>query len=139
MSRSGYSDDGDAWQMIMWRGAVSSAIFGKRGQAFLKEMLAVLDAMPDKKLIKEELEKDGQVCAMGAVGKARGLDMSNLDPEEPELVAAKFGIARALAREIMYMNDEYSYTTISEEERFKLIRKWVVENIKHDPQRTDNT
>jgi len=47
MSRSGYSDDcDDQWSLICWRGAVKSAIRGKRGQAFLKEMLAALDALP---------------------------------------------------------------------------------------------
>lgn len=32
MSRCGYSDDYDQWALIRWRGAVESAIRGKRGQ-----------------------------------------------------------------------------------------------------------
>lgn len=57
MSRSGYSDDydGDNWDLIRWRGAVTSAIRGKRGQAFLREALAALDAMPEKQLIAGDL------------------------------------------------------------------------------------
>lgn len=35
MSRSGYSDDCYGWELICWRGAVNSAIKGKRGQSFL--------------------------------------------------------------------------------------------------------
>lgn len=35
MSRSGYTDDCDGWQLIMYRGAVASAIRGARGQRLL--------------------------------------------------------------------------------------------------------
>ena len=62
MSRSGYSEDCDGWALVRWRGAVKSAIRGQRGQAFLRELLAALDAIPDKRLIAEEL-----VDAQGAV------------------------------------------------------------------------
>lgn len=47
MSRSGYNDDCDGWALIRWRGAVNSAINGKRGQAFLRELVAALDAAYD--------------------------------------------------------------------------------------------
>lgn len=61
MSRSGYVDDMcDEWAMIRYRGAVKSAIRGKRGQAFLREMLAALDAMPEKRLTAGALIFDGQ-------------------------------------------------------------------------------
>ncbi len=49
MSRSGYSDDCDNLQL--WRQAVDRAISGKRGQAVLREMLASLEALPQKRLI----------------------------------------------------------------------------------------
>lgn len=65
MSRSGYSDECDDWQLIMWRGAVASSMRGRRGQAFLKETLAALDALPEKKLIDYDLEREGAVCALG--------------------------------------------------------------------------
>ena len=70
MSRSGYSDDWDIGDNSGWlyRGAVERAIKGKRGQAFLKEMLAAMDALPEPKLIAEELEQEGAVCAIGSVG-----------------------------------------------------------------------
>lgn len=52
MSRSGYADwCDDNWAMIRWRGAVASAVRGKRGQAFLRELATTLDAMPEKRLI----------------------------------------------------------------------------------------
>lgn len=131
MSRSGYSEDGDSdWAMIRWRGAVNSAIKGSRGQAFLKEMLAALDALPEKKLIAHELEQDGAVCALGAVGKARGIAMEGIDPEDSETVARTFGIAPALAKEIVFMNDEASYYNITPEKRYADVRAWVVEQIR---------
>ena len=88
MSRSGYVDDvDDNWDLIRWRGAVKSALRGKRGQAFLKEMIEALDALPEKMLIGNTLEADGMVCAMGAVGLKRGVDMAKIDPEEREHLA----------------------------------------------------
>jgi hypothetical protein len=134
MSRSGYTDDwdGENWQYICGRGAVVSAFRGKRGQAFLREMLAALDAMPEKKLIAHDLEVDGAVCALGAVGKVRGLDMSKLDPEDPETVSGAFGIATSMAREIVYENDEAGSVRETPEERFVRIRAWIAKEIRGD-------
>src|SRR5437868_4429286 len=103
MSRSGYSDDCDGWAAIRWRGAVAAATKGARGQALLREMMAALDAMPVKELVAHELEAEGSYCALGVVGKARGLDMAKLDPEDRDQVAEAFGIAPALAAEIVYV------------------------------------
>ncbi len=145
MSRSGYSDDwdGSQWDMICWRGAVTSAIKGSRGQAFLKEMLAAMDAMPEKRLIAHDLAKPRlvdpeagtavlEVCAIGTVGAARGVDMSKLDPEDLDSVAGVFKIAPALAAEIVYMNDEFLYWSKKEtpEARFIRMRQWIASQIK---------
>lgn len=130
MSRSGYSYDCDNVQL--WRGAVDKAIHGKRGQAFLRELLASLDALPEKKLIAEELENaDGCVCAIGAVGKARGVDMSQIDYFEPGRVGSSFGISRAMAAEIEYVNDEEGPYGAHETDdaRFVRVRAWVVSQI----------
>lgn len=137
MSRSGYTDDycDNQWDMIRWRGAVNSAIKGSRGQAFLKEMLAALDTLPEPILIKDDLEKVGKVCAIGAVGQARGIDMSKLDPEDRYSVGHTFGIAPALASEIVYMNDEWIYYRDDEtpEARFTRMRQWIISLIKPEP------
>ena len=106
MSRSGYSDDCENWELIKWRGQVASATRGKRGQKLLREMLAALDAMPVKRLVAEELVNEGEVCALGALGQARGVKMEDLDPEDYEAVADRFDIAHQLAQEIVYENDE---------------------------------
>lgn len=134
MSRSGYNEDCDNdWSLICYRGAVASAIRGKRGQEFLYEMLHALHALPEHKLIADDLEKDGRVCAIGAVGKARGVNMAALDPEDADALAAAFGISPALAREIVYMNDEYWYgSPETPEARFARMRKWIEENIRKE-------
>ena len=134
MSRSGYIDDCDEeWRFALYRGRVVRAFKGKRGQAFLKEMLAALDALPEKKLIADDLEtEDGAVCAIGAVGKARGITMTEWDPEDAERVAAAFGIAVSMAREIVYTNDE-DFASDTPEDRFTKMRKWIMSEIIPDP------
>lgn len=129
MSRSGYVDDLENWQLIMWRGAVKSAMRGKRGQAFFKEALAALDAMPEKRLIANTLEADGEFCLLGALGHHKNMDVSKLDPEDSELVSDQFNIADALAREAVFMNDEGAYYDETPEQRWIRMRKWVESNI----------
>lgn len=144
MSRSGYHDDFNDWSLICWRGAVVSALRGKRGQAFLKEMLVALKALPFHVLAKNELETSTPmslshwgmhpvetVCALGAVGKARGIDMSNLDPEDSATISHVFGIAEAMAREIVYINDECDYYNISSpEKRYYEMMDWIWNQIR---------
>lgn len=139
MSRSGYFDDEYDPQLTnCWRGAVDSAINGQRGQAFLKEMQQAMEQLPEKKLIAEDLEiKDGGVCAIGTVGRARGIDMTNIDPEDSDTVAKLFGIAPALAREIVYMNDEGNHRPETPEERFTRMQTWVRSNLTRARQHLD--
>lgn len=128
MSRSGYSEDCWGWELAQWRGSVARALKGRRGQAFLREMLTALDAMPEKRLIRAALEEEGEVCAIGAVGKARGVNMDGIDPEDRDAVAKIFGIAPALVAEIADMNDEMFYR-LSPESRFDHMREWVASKI----------
>jgi len=127
MSRHSYSDSLDEWAMGRWRGAVASAIRGKRGQRLLRELAAALDAMSVKSLIEGSLEFEGEVCALGALGMARGIDMSHVDPNDAEQVADTFGCSKALAREIMYENDEQWQVT--PEQRWQAMRRWVERQI----------
>lgn len=142
MSRSGYSDDCDGWDLIRWRGAVASAIRGKRGQAFLREALAALDALPEKRLVSndlvvvdgdDDLAEETNVCLLGAVGLGRRLDLRGIDPEDREKVAGIFGIPYSFACEIMHENDEHFSWDIEQrrsvpetpEQRFMRMRRWI--------------
>lgn len=131
MSRSGYTDDCDGWDLIRWRGAVAAAIRGKRGQAFLLEMWRAMTALPEPKLIANSLvARDGAVCAMGAVARTRGLDLSQVDPEDGDRVAEIFGIPPSLAKEIAFLNDDEWGRKLTPEARWEKMKKWAEENLK---------
>lgn len=137
MSRSGYSDDYDAdGTGGLWRGAVTRAIKGKRGQALLREVAAALDAMPSKTLVAESLvTADGQFCTLGALGAVRGLDLKTIHPEDWDQVAKAFNVAPALVREIVYENDEagdvmrWNQPPETDAERWARMRAWVAKQI----------
>lgn len=142
MSRSGYSDDcDDNWALICWRGAVKSALRGRRGQAFLRELIDALDALPQPRLISHDLvvapeyEVIGaaEYCALGAVGRQRRLALTEVDPYDRETVAGTFGIADAMAAEIMHENDEGGgYWNDTPEKRWARVRAWAVANLKKE-------
>jgi hypothetical protein len=132
MSRSGYIDDYyDDWQVInVWRGAVSSSIRGKRGQAFLRELIDALDAMPKKRLVAHDLKNDEGVCALGCVGVSRGLNVDALDPDDWNGLATAFNIAAPLVREIEYENDEAGAWNDTPEKRWTRVRNWAARQIR---------
>lgn len=133
MSRSGYGDYcGDQWVLIRWRGAVASAMRGKRGQAFLREALAALDALPNAELVAGDLRRSGSVCTLGAVGVSRGTPLESVDPYDNEAVASLFGLPHAMACEVMWMNDEAGYRDETPRRRWERMRAWLVENIRGD-------
>lgn len=136
MSRSGYSEEiDDLWGWIRYRGAVNSSITGKREQDFLKELRSGLDEMEVKELISGELETQGQFCALGVVGKNRWMNLDSINPDKPEQVSKAFNIAKALAAEIAWVNDdEGSYRNYDESagQRWVRVRNWVESNIKKD-------
>lgn len=133
MSRSGYSEDLDQWALIKWRGQVASAIRGKRGQAFLRELLAALDAMPEKRLIARDLQNaQGEVCTLGCIAVARGVPVTDYDVEDDdhrEALGATLGIAHQLIAEIEFENDEQWFRTETPEQRWARMRQWVASQI----------
>ncbi len=123
MSRSGYSDDLDQNLLNIYRANVDRASYGKRGRKFFRDLVAALDAMPEKKLIRGELEAGGEVCALGSLGRARAVPMKGEDTTDTERMGDLFGIAKCLAAETMYENDErYGETP---EQRWERMRKWA--------------
>lgn len=109
MSRSGLvEDDGDdPLAHGRWRGAVKSAINGKRGQQFLRELADALDAMPEKVLVAGELQAaNGCHCTLGVIGQKRGLDVASMDIDDYDAIAASLQVSAKIAQEIMWENDE---------------------------------
>ena len=134
MSRHGYSNDCD--NLAMWRGVIASATRGKRGQAFFRALIAALDAMPEKRLVAGDLETaEGSVCALGCLGKARGLDIRSVDTEDWSKLGELFDIAPQLAQEVMFMNDEGGAR--APENRWRLVRDWAARQIRVEPTEID--
>lgn len=131
MSRSGYVDDLDPWPLIKWRGQVTSALRGRRGQRLLRDLIAALDALPEKRLIEGAFEQDGEFCALGAAGRLRGIDLSDLypDEEDAERVAERFDVAHQLVREVTFVNDEDGPPRETPERRFQRVRSWAVKQL----------
>ena len=77
------------------------------------------------------------------MGAKRGIDVSAIDPEDPDEVARAFDIASCLASEIAYINDECGdefkqqvvggrWMRVEETpaSRWTRVRKWVQEQIR---------
>lgn len=80
-------DTRDVLRMYAWDANLDRQIKGKRGQAFLRELLAALEALPSKRLVANELAKDGEVCTLGALALKRRTDAG----EDRERVLADLG------------------------------------------------
>lgn len=130
MGRSGYSDDyGDEFPGLihLYRASVDRALLGGRGQKFLHKLRDALDAMPVKRLIADEIQDEhGEVCALGAVD-------ASVTAYDADDVAPHFGIARSMAAEIMYQNDEAEWRPETPEERWTRMRAWVDRQIPREP------
>lgn len=136
MRRSGYGecDDVSSYTEGMWEQVVRRTLSGKRGEAFLRELLATLDAMPIKELIAEDFERQGQVCTLGAAFRARGLAMLDASQYETFEISRQasslLGISNAMAAHIMYMNDEdVEPSRETSAQRWSRIRAWVAGQI----------
>lgn len=143
MSRSGYSDDCEGSDLAMWRGVIASATRGKRGQKFFRDLVAALDAMPVKRLVAGDLQTpEGEVCALGALGQARGVEMKRgefLEYPDDDMfdgnkLGATFDIAAPLAQETMFVNDEGGpWRGETDEQRWTRVRAWAARQIRVTP------
>lgn len=139
MSRSGYTDDdwdddSDA-RHNLYRANVDRAIKGRRGQKFFRELAAAMDAMPEKVLITDELiNEEGDCCTLGVVCRSRGLDVSEVDVEDPDEVGKLLRIPSMLAAEIEWWNDDDGAWKSSEtpQDRWVRMRRWVESHIEKD-------
>lgn len=131
MSRHGYTDhNDDPLALGRWRAQVKNTIRSKRGQTFLLELAAAMDAMPERVLIANELiDSEGSCCTIGVVCAARNIDVSTTDPECPESVANLVGIAHQMAAEIEYVNDDVGSLREAPEKRWTRMRAWVRKQI----------
>lgn len=132
MGRDGYCDFLDGRELGLWRARVASAIRGRRGQKLLTDLRAGLDAMPERKLIAGYFQAEGgERCALGVAADCRGVDLSDITPEDleedpdsaNEVVADRLNVAECLVREIEFINDEVSPPEPAR--RWQRVRDWV--------------
>lgn len=135
MSRLYYENDCDYIEGLQ-HGWLSSAIRGRRGQAFLRELVAALDALPAPELSCGALEdaQTGCCCAFGAVRRLRGPENVKLDfhPDEEEIaptyLAEPFGVSETLAWAVVQANEEIDEqnTEPARRRRWARVRAWAV-------------
>lgn len=128
MSRFGDSDCDNNYYFL-WPSVIQRGIQGKRGQAFLTELVDALDALPTKELITGDLVLEGNCCALGAVALSRGTDVSWVDPLDHRGVAKALGTLYTVANEVAYQNDEMGHVDETPAQRWVRVRKWAVEQI----------
>lgn len=144
MSRINYSDDEDFQnQSMFWEANQERSIRGQKGQVALRELEAALLALPEKRLIAEELENAaGEVCAIGALVKFKGGENPRVvddmgqaplgdgeilweEVEEATLEAAQgLGVPRLVALAVVYQNDD-EWRPFTPEQRYDKMLRWV--------------
>ena len=144
MSRfwEGESDDPLDWGR--YEAAKRSTLRGKRGQAFLRELIAALDALPKPELSEGALgdRRTGCVCALGAVALAQGDSFDDLAKDDgswgPEDAAEWYGISPTLANEIISANDEWrdGNDAKTRQSRWRVVRAWAVRHLIEPPHAT---
>lgn len=134
-----YDDDSDPCQEGLIAGALRSAVQGKRGQQFLRDLVQALDALPLPELAAGALEDEetGCCCAFGAVRRLRGADAVPLwfNPMEedmtPDNLAEPFNVSETLAWAVVQANED-GMTGNDESTRrlrWKEVRNWAVQRL----------
>lgn len=147
MTRISYSEDEERpGQFALWQANCRRSLQGKAGQTSLRELEHALLALPDKRLIKGVLQtEDGDVCAIGALAKYKGVAQTKADPDyEMEEVGVELGMPRLVAWKVVELNDiqiggHFDYTKgprgqwvpATPEERYKKVLAWVQKQLGH--------
>lgn len=147
--RINYSEDEDFNnQALLWEANQERCIRGRKGQAALYELEAALLALPEKRLITDELENAaGDVCAIGALARFKGKDNPRVvyDSGQPTLAngeilpdeveeatldtARELGVPRLVALAVVRENDDDNYYPIATtpEQRYEKVLGWTRE------------
>ena len=144
MSRHGYLDEEDRpGQFALYAQRVRNAARGKRGQAWLRELLAALDAMPVKELAAHTVASRGECCAVGALAIHRGIDLTEITYDDrydeeaqgdrtTEWLAKQFDVANCLLRDVVYENDEGGKWDETPAHRWTRMRALVARLVKEE-------
>jgi hypothetical protein len=144
LSRFIESDDepyANAW--ALWARAQRNALVGKKGQAVLRELETALVALPTKRLIHGALCEQGEVCALGALARQRGVSEEEMATQRGEYAhdiawwaKDRLGVTEALATAVQWQNDEAEWYWQKQgetpEERYIRVLAWVRAQIKSE-------
>ena len=126
----------------LWQSMYQRSLKGKRGQRNLRDFIAALDAMPEKRLISDaQVEKEYDedkdeyvvvgVCAVACFAAARGKDPAYFGDEDDSDIYStaelgrSAGLSWTMAWEMTNANDE-EFGSLSPEERWQAMRDWAV-------------
>jgi hypothetical protein len=142
MSRLYYSDNDYDQEIGVARGRRLSAIRSQRGQRFLRDLVAALDALPTPELHSGALEdsKTGCCCAFGAVRRLRGVESVKLwfHPEDeditPDSLAEPFDVSPTLAWAVVQANEDMHEDNSEQgrRRRWAEVRDWAVRHLLPD-------
>ena len=135
-----YNESDDPLSYGRWEGRVKKVLSGRPGRAALRELEDVLEAMPVKELIADELcDSQGRVCALGAwhaakrgIAETRALALRMGDePDSNEVSHALMPvlpITETLGWLIQDANDELSRwpnPKLTPAERHAFMLRWI--------------
>lgn len=126
--RINYSDDEIyPGQFELWQANCRRSLNGKAGQRALRDLETALLALPTKRLIADELhDVAGDVCAIGALARAKGLKPKADPGYEMEEVGVECGMPRLVAWKVVEINDiELSSYRVGPEARYERVLAWV--------------
>ena len=119
-------------RMYGWTNATERAYKGKRGQRILRELEAMLLAMPRKRLIDSRICENGDMCVIGVYLANRGADMKKIEAEtngfipgsidDTARIAEEYGMAKTLAWDLAYTNDEALFAWSPEDRWTRMLR-----------------
>lgn len=144
--------DGDVDEKFpahLWDSWYSRSLKGKRGQKNLRDFIAALDAMPEKRLIADaEVEKHpvddereyevAGVCAVACFAASRGEDPRWFGGEEDSDIfttaelGKNAGLSWTMAWEMARANDDV-FSDSTPEERWQKMRDWAVARLQPFP------
>ena len=142
MSRTWEGESDNPLDWGRYEAAKRSTLRGKRGQVFLRELVAALDALPQPELSEGALgdRRTGCVCALGAVALAQGESFADLAQDDgnwsPDEAAEWYSISPTLANEIISANDGWrdGNTVDVRRSRWRHVRAWAVRHLIEMPQ-----
>jgi hypothetical protein len=139
MTRLYYDDDLDPSREGLVAGALRSAVRGKRGQRFIRDLVQALDALPSPELAAGALEDEDTecCCAFGAVRRFRGSDAVPLwfDPMEedltPDHLAEPFNVSETLAWAVVQVNEDgmTGNDVSTRRHRWNVVKDWAIRQL----------